>query len=68
VDKIAYLTCAHGPGALIYKRDLQHAHHQLPIDPFDYPLLGYNCKDCLYFYMVLPGTWDFILQQWLVNK
>ena len=32
-----------GPGCLLFKRDLKRAYRQLPVDPFDYPLLGYSC-------------------------
>ncbi|KAK3726496.1 hypothetical protein QZH41_003891 [Actinostola sp. cb2023] len=41
-------------GALIYKRDLRRAYRQFPVDPFDYPLLGYRWNDELYFDVVLP--------------
>ena len=54
VDSIASLIRASGPGALIYKRDLRRAYRQFPVDPFDYPLLGYRWNDELYFDVVLP--------------
>lgn len=54
VDLIASMVCASGPGALLYKRDLKRAYRQFPVDPFDYPLLGYHWKEQLYFDVVLP--------------
>ena len=38
------------------KRDLKRAYRQLPVDPFDYPLLGYSWR------------WVSVPQQWLVNE
>ncbi|CAH3103573.1 unnamed protein product, partial [Porites lobata] len=29
-----------GPGCLLFKRNLKRAYIQLPVDPYDYPLLG----------------------------
>lgn len=43
-----------GTGCLWFKRDLKRAYHQLPVDPFDYPLLGYLWRDYLYFDVCLP--------------
>ena len=37
-----------------FKRDLKRAYRQFPIDPFDYPLLGYQWNGELYFDVVLP--------------
>ena len=38
----------------LYKRDLKRAYRQFPVDPLDYPLLGYCLKHSLYFDLVLP--------------
>ena len=43
-----------GSGCLLFKRDLQRAYRQFPIDPFDYPLLGCQWNNALYFDVVLP--------------
>ena len=42
-----------GPGAVIYKRDLQHAYRQISVDPRDYCFLGYHWHDKYYFDSVL---------------
>ena len=39
VDDIAERIVQFGPGCL-FKRDLKRAYRQLPVDPYDYPLLG----------------------------
>ena len=54
VDSIASLNWSVGTGCLLCKRDLQHAYRQFPVDPLDYPLLGYCWKHSLYFDLVLP--------------
>jgi len=54
VDTIAELIQTTGSGCLIYKRDLKKAYRQFPIDPRDYPLLGFLWHDLLYFDVVLP--------------
>ena len=54
VDNIASLIWSTGVGCLIYKRDLKRAYRQFPVDPRDYPLLGYCWNHSLYFDVVLP--------------
>ena len=54
VDSIASLIWSAGAGCLLYKRDLKHDYRQFPVDPLDYPLLGYCWKHSLYFDLVLP--------------
>ena len=54
VDNIASLIWSTGAGCLIYKRDLKWAYRQFPVDPRDYPLLGYCWNHDLYFDVVLP--------------
>ena len=54
VDSIASLIWSAGAGCLLYKRDLKRAYRQFPVDPLDYPLLGYCWKHSLYFDLVLP--------------
>ena len=54
VDSIASLIWSLGTGCLLYKRDLKHAYRQFPVDPLDYPLLGYCWQHSLYFDLVLP--------------
>ena len=39
---------------MLFKRDLKRAYRQLPVDPFDYPLLGYSWRDRLFFDVRLP--------------
>ena len=54
VDDIFSRIVQFASGCLLYKRDLKCAYHQLPVDPYDYPLLGYSCHDQLYFDVHLP--------------
>lgn len=54
IDTIAERVASVGRGCLLFKRDLKRAYRQFPIDPFDYPLLGYQWNDELYFDVVLP--------------
>ena len=54
VDNIAELIAKHGVGCLLFKRDLRRAYRQFPVDPLDYPLLGYLWEDLLNFDIALP--------------
>lgn len=54
VDDIADRITQLGPGCLLFKRDLKRAYRQLPVDPFEYPLLGYSWRDKLFFDIRLP--------------
>ena len=54
IDTIADRVASLGSGCLLFKRDLKRAYRQFPIDPFDYPLLGYQWNNELYFDVVLP--------------
>ena len=49
VDDIAESIVQLGPGCLLFKHDLKRAYRQLPVDPFDYLLLGYSWRDKLFF-------------------
>jgi len=54
VNDIADRIVQFGPGCLLFKRDLKCAYHQLPVDPYDYPMLGYSWRDQLFFDVRLP--------------
>ena len=54
VDDIADCIVQLGLGCLLFKRDLKRAYCQLPVDPFDYPLLEYSWRDRLFFDVQLP--------------
>lgn len=54
IDTIAECVALVGRSCLLFKRDLKRAYHQFPINPFDYPLLGYQWNSELYFDVVLP--------------
>ena len=54
VDSIANLIVAKGQGCLIYKCDLKRAYRQFAVDPYDYPLLGFEWNNEYYFDTVLP--------------
>ena len=53
VDSIASLIWSFGTGCLLYKHDLKRAYRQFPVDPLDYPLLGYCWQHSLHFDSVL---------------
>ena len=53
-DHIASLIARKGPGCLIYKCDLRKAYRQFYVDPFDFPLMGFQWNNCYYFDVVLP--------------
>ena len=54
VDLIAYSVAALGSGCLLFKHDLKRTYRQFPVDPHDYPLLGYHWNGHFYFDVVLP--------------
>ena len=54
VDHIASFIARRGPGCLIYKCNLRKAYHQLYVDPFNSPLMGFQWNNCYYFDVVLP--------------
>ena len=54
VDLIGDRVAALGSGCLLFKRDLKRAYQQFPVDPHDYPLLGYFWNGNFYFDVVLP--------------
>ena len=54
IDTIVDCVALLGQGCLLFKRDLKRAYRQFPIDPFDYPSLGYRWNDALYFDVVFP--------------
>ena len=49
IDRLCQFILQHGRGCLLYKKDLQRAYRQLPIDPKDYNLLGFPFNGRLYF-------------------
>ena len=53
IDSFATIVKAVGPGALMYKRDLHRAYHQVWTDPFDVPYQGFFWQGAFYFDMVL---------------
>ena len=54
VDLITDRVAALGSGCLLFKQDLKRAYRQFPVDPRDYPLLGYFWNGNFYFDVVLP--------------
>ena len=54
VDDIADRIVQLRTGCLLFKWDPKRAYCQLPVDPFNYPLLGYSWRDKLYFDVHLP--------------
>ena len=54
IDTIDDDVASLGQGCLVLKCDLKKVYRQFPLDPFDYPLLGYQWNGKLYFDVVLP--------------
>ena len=48
IDIFCDLVLGIGPGALMFKRDLKRAFMQLPVDPYDYNLLGFTWSGLKY--------------------
>ena len=42
IDDIVHAVVTLGRGCYLYKRDLRKAYRQFPVDPKDYPFLGYT--------------------------
>ena len=54
VDRLTEFIREKGKGCHIFKTDLRRAFRQIPVDPADIPLLGFQVNDLLYFHVVLP--------------
>ena len=54
VDDVVAHVVKQGPGALLYKVDIQHAFRNVPVHPDDWPLLGMVWDGVYYFDKVLP--------------
>ena len=53
IDFFTTMVEAVGPGALMYKRDLCWAYHQIWTDPFDVPYQRFFCQGAFYFDTIL---------------
>ena len=53
IDDIVDAVVTLGRGCYLYKRDLRKAYRQFPVDPKDYPFLGYTWNKQFYFDTVL---------------
>ena len=53
IDDTVDAVVTMGRGCYLYKRDLKKAYRQFPIDPKDYPFLGYTWNKQFYFDTVL---------------
>jgi len=49
IDRLCELILAKGRGCCVYKKDLQRAYRQFPIDTKDYYLLGFTFDNHIYF-------------------
>ena len=50
VDRLIEFIREKGKGFHIFKTDLRRAFHQIPVDPADIPLLGFQVNDFISFY------------------
>ena len=53
IDDIVDAVITLGRGCYLYKRDLRKAYRQFPVDPKDYPFLGYTWNKQFYFALPL---------------
>ena len=53
IDDIVHAVVTMGRGCYLFKRDLTKAYRQFPVDPRDYPFLGYTWDNHFYFDTVL---------------
>ena len=49
IDRLCELILAKGQGCCVYRKDLQRAYRQFPIDPKDHYLLGFTFDNHIYF-------------------
>ena len=54
IDSLIEIIWKKGTGAYLFKRDLSRAYRQSPVDPADYPFLGYSWRNAFYCDIVLP--------------
>ena len=54
LDKLVEFINLKGVGCLVFTRDLTHAYQKIPVDPHDYPLLGFTVNGQFYFHTVMP--------------
>lgn len=54
LDKLVEFINSKGVGCLVFKKDLTHAYQKIPVDPQDYPLLGFTVNGQFYFHTVMP--------------
>ena len=54
VDELAVRVFSLGKGCYMFKIDLSRYFRQIPLDPGDYPMIGYIIEDDIYFDKVLP--------------
>ena len=54
LDKLVEFINLKGVGCLVFKKDLTQAYQKIPVDPHDYPLLGFMVNGQFYFHTVMP--------------
>ena len=54
ISRLVEFIIQKGEGCKIFKRDLKRAFRQIPVDPNDIPLLGFQVDSEFYFHSVLP--------------
>ena len=69
INSFTTMVKAVGPGALMYKRDLCRAYHQICTDPFDVPYQGFFWQGTFYFdtVLVMGCTSSAYICQWVTS-
>jgi len=54
IDRLVKFINEEGQGCHVFKKDLSRAYRQLPVDPGDYHLLGFQVNGKFYFHTAFP--------------
>ncbi|XP_068753186.1 uncharacterized protein [Montipora capricornis] len=54
IDRLVEFVNKEGSGCHVFKKDLSHTYRQIPVDPGDYHLLGFQVDGHFYFHSAFP--------------